>query len=120
MPGLAVCGAASGYYTSVGEPAIAANIAAARPDLLLVGMGCPKQEEFISRYRSELYAPLMIGVGGSLEVFSGLRARAPEIIRRCGMEWAYRSILDISRMKRLGVLPRFVLSVLRQPKGGPA
>jgi N-acetylglucosaminyldiphosphoundecaprenol N-acetyl-beta-D-mannosaminyltransferase len=120
LPGLKIAGIHSGYYTPAEESALVANIAAAKPDLLLVGMGCPKQEEFISNNREQLNAPLMIGVGGSLDVYAGVKPRAPEMIRRCGMEWAYRSILDISRLKRLGVLPGFVMTVLREARGGTA
>jgi N-acetylglucosaminyldiphosphoundecaprenol N-acetyl-beta-D-mannosaminyltransferase len=120
LPGLKICGTHSGYYSAAEESALVANIAGLKPDILLVGMGSPRQEEFIITHKEQLAVPLLIGVGGSLEVYSGEKPRAPELIRRSGMEWAYRSILDISRLKRLGVLPGFVMTVLREARGGAA
>jgi N-acetylglucosaminyldiphosphoundecaprenol N-acetyl-beta-D-mannosaminyltransferase len=114
LAGLRIAGVADGYFEAGAESQRSANIKAARPDLLLVGMGCPKQELFIANHRAEMGVPLLIGVGGALEVFAGLKPRAPRWIRQSGFEWAYRTLQDVSRLKRLGILPRFTFRVLAQ------
>jgi len=114
LPGLKIAGTASGYFEPHEEATIVANIAALKPDLLLVGMGCPKQERFIAEHRQELQTIIMVGVGGALEIFAGRRSRAPRWMRGTGLEWAYRSMQDVSRFKRLGLLPKFVFMVLQQ------
>lgn len=115
LPRLKVAGLRDGYFRKDAELEVIKEISTARPDVLLVGLGSPKQESFISRNRVELGVPLMIGVGGSLEVFAGRKRRAPGLLQKFGLEWAHRSILDVSRLKRLGVLPRFIWLVLFQP-----
>jgi N-acetylglucosaminyldiphosphoundecaprenol N-acetyl-beta-D-mannosaminyltransferase len=64
------------------ENSIAKLISREKPDLLLVGVGCPKQEEFIHRFRNKLGATVMIGVGGSFDILSGRICRAPAIFRK--------------------------------------
>jgi N-acetylglucosaminyldiphosphoundecaprenol N-acetyl-beta-D-mannosaminyltransferase len=112
LPGLRIAGARDGYFKQEEENEIVQEIGSSGSTLLLVGMGCPRQEEFIVRRRDELNTPLMVGVGGSFDVFSGNVRRAPAWAKRSGLEWAYRTTQDISRLKRIGVLPRFVLHVL--------
>lgn len=114
LPGLVVAGTACGFFADHEEDGIVANIAALEPDLLLVGMGCPKQERFIAEHRHRWQTSVMVGVGGALEIFAGRRTRAPRWMRGTGLEWAYRSMQDMSRFKRLGLLPRFILMVLQQ------
>ncbi len=118
MPGLKISGCHDGYFAREADGRIAALIAEARPSLLLAGMGFPRQEGFISRYRDELGAPILMGVGGALEVFAGDKRRAPALVQRAGLEWVYRTAIDINRLKRLGVLPRFIGLVLRESLGG--
>lgn len=83
------------------------------PDILLVAMGSPYQEDFIKRYQKALNIPVAIGVGGTLDVFSGNVKRAPEIVQKLKLEWAYRILLDPKRWGRALVLPKFVLEVLK-------
>jgi N-acetylglucosaminyldiphosphoundecaprenol N-acetyl-beta-D-mannosaminyltransferase len=80
--------------------------------LLLVGMGCPRQEGFIAMQRDTLGVPVMIGVGGALDVFAGVKKRAPQWVQRIGMEWAWRGLSEPSRLKRQLALPRFAALVL--------
>jgi N-acetylglucosaminyldiphosphoundecaprenol N-acetyl-beta-D-mannosaminyltransferase len=113
-PGLRVTGARDGYFQAGDETEIVKEIGLSNSTLLLVGMGCPRQEAFIAAHRAALNTPLMVGVGGALDVFSGRKQRAPRWAKRAGLEWAYRTFQDLSRLKRIGVLPRFVLHVLAQ------
>ena len=118
MPGLKIAGCHHGYFDPSEDGQVAALIAEAQPSFLLAGMGFPRQEGFISKYRDELGAPILMGVGGALEVFAGDKRRAPQLVQRAGLEWAYRTAIDLNRLKRLGVLPRFVGMVLRESMGG--
>ena len=110
-----ISGAHHGYFekNSEEESNIVKLISKEKPDLLLVGTGNPKQEEFIHRYKNELDATVMIGVGGCFDVLSGKISRAPIIFRRLGLEWFYRLLREPTRIKRQIVLPIFVFQVLK-------
>jgi N-acetylglucosaminyldiphosphoundecaprenol N-acetyl-beta-D-mannosaminyltransferase len=110
--GLVIAGERDGYFAADQDHNVAAEIAASQPGLLLVGMGSPRQDEFIVNNRAALSVPLMVGVGGSLEVFAGEKRRAPLWIQRSGMEWLYRSLQDFSRVRRLSALVRFAMLCL--------
>lgn len=82
------------------------------PKLVLVATGSPKQEEFIYDAKKVLKPCLMIGIGGSLDVWSGEIKRAPKIFQNLGLEWAYRTIKQPKRLKRIfPVLPLFLIKV---------
>lgn len=85
----------------------------ASPRLVLVALGSPKQEEFIKEARELLTRSVMIGVGGSFDVWSGEVKRAPDIYQKLGLEWLYRTIKEPQRFKRIfPTLPRFLLRVI--------
>jgi len=93
----------------------------AQPDILLAGLGTPKQEKWIKRYHQETEVPVSIGIGASFEFAAGIVKRAPLWIRRCGFEWLWRLIIEPHRLwKRYLVDDReFFLLVLRQRLKGP-
>lgn len=74
------------------------RIEAARPDILLVALGNPKQEKWLAMHRHRLKVPVCIGVGGTLDFLSGRVRRAPLWVQRCGMEWLFRTIQEPSRL----------------------
>jgi N-acetylglucosaminyldiphosphoundecaprenol N-acetyl-beta-D-mannosaminyltransferase len=74
------------------------RIARARPDILLVAMGNPKQEKWLAMHRDRLNVPVCIGVGGSIDFISGATKRAPHWMRSSGMEWAYRLAQEPKRL----------------------
>jgi N-acetylglucosaminyldiphosphoundecaprenol N-acetyl-beta-D-mannosaminyltransferase len=113
-PGLQVVGTGHGYLTGAELPAVLDRIRAAHPDLLLVGMGFPKQEYFIRDHRQDLGSSVAIGVGGSFDVISGRLRRSPVWIQRLRLEWLYRAFQDPARWRRLLVLPRFIGLVLTE------
>ena len=83
--------------------------------LILVALGSPKQEKFISKARNILPFGLMVGVGGSFDVWSGTVERAPEIYQKLGIEWLYRTVKQPERFKRIfPTLPLFVLRVIKE------
>lgn len=83
------------------------------PRFVLVALGSPRQEEFIKEAREMMPRSVMIGVGGSFDVWSGEVQRAPKIYQNLGIEWLYRTIKEPWRFKRIfPTLPRFLLRVL--------
>lgn len=85
------------------------------PKLVLVALGSPKQETFISKAKELLPETVFIGLGGSFDVWSGVVQRAPEIYQRMGLEWLYRTVKEPQRFKRIfPTLPLFILKVLKE------
>jgi N-acetylglucosaminyldiphosphoundecaprenol N-acetyl-beta-D-mannosaminyltransferase len=80
---------------------------------VLVAYGAPLQELWIARNLARLEAGVGIGVGGAFDYLSGTVARAPEWMRRAGLEWLYRLVRQPWRARRMAVLPLFALEVLR-------
>ncbi len=99
-PGLKIVGIVSPPYSSILEmdPAIAAQIREARPDILLVAFGNPKQEKWIGMFSKQLKVPVMIGIGGSLDFIAGERKRAPQWMQKVGMEWLFRLLQEPGRL----------------------
>ncbi len=82
---------------------------------LVVGMGVPRDQLFIQRFRDDLGGVrLAMGVGGSLDVLSGRVKRAPAWVRGMGLEWLYRLVSSPRRLGRQASLPRFALCVVGQ------
>ncbi|MBA3469257.1 MAG: WecB/TagA/CpsF family glycosyltransferase [Herpetosiphonaceae bacterium] len=101
FPGVVIAGTWAGSPASAAQPAIAAQIRAARPDIVLVAYGAPAQDLWIRRHGAALQIPLGIGVGGTFDDLAGIRPRAPRIIRRLGLEWGYRLLRHPSRWRRI-------------------
>lgn len=74
------------------------RVHAARPDILLVAFGNPKQEKWIWMHRKRLGVALAMGVGGSFDILVGDTRRAPRWIQQCGLEWAMRFVQEPSRL----------------------
>jgi N-acetylglucosaminyldiphosphoundecaprenol N-acetyl-beta-D-mannosaminyltransferase len=77
---------------------VLSQIAAAKPHILLVGLGAPKQEFFINEHIRPLGVPIAVGIGGSFEILSGTLERAPKWIQSGGFEWAYRLAKEPKRL----------------------
>ncbi|MFC5589126.1 WecB/TagA/CpsF family glycosyltransferase [Sporosarcina soli] len=108
-PDLIVAGTQDGYEKDTRK--VIETINQAKPDILFVAMGSPKQEQWIEKYRDELHPILYQGVGGSFDVLAGNVKRAPAIFQRFGAEWLYRLLKEPSRLKRQMNLPKFLLEV---------
>src|SRR5205085_1145978 len=89
-PGCEIAGFQHGYFKPDEEPAILDRIQAAKPDVLCVAFGIPKQEKWIARHKDSLSIPVSIGVGGTFDVLSGSVKRAPLWIQKLSLEWLYR------------------------------
>lgn len=116
IPGLNIVGVQDGFFKESAEPDIVKQINASGADFLCVALGFPKQEQFIRKNQSMLKACVAIGIGGSLDVWSGMLARAPEFYRKRGLEWLYRLLQEPARIKRTKILPGFLMRVMLQRK----
>jgi len=110
--GLNIVGIKDGYFKD--EEEVINDIKEKSPDILFVAMGSPKQEYWITRNMEKLNVPLLMGIGGSLDVISGNIKRAPKLMRNLGLEWLYRLIKEPWRYKRMAVLPVFLCKVLKE------
>jgi N-acetylglucosaminyldiphosphoundecaprenol N-acetyl-beta-D-mannosaminyltransferase len=99
-PRLTVAGCRDGYFSREEEPGVAAQIREAHPDLLFVAMPTPRKEYFLGRWGSELGVPFSMGVGGALDIIAGETRRAPRVLQRLGLEWAFRVAQEPRRLWR--------------------
>lgn len=98
----------NGYFDNDSE--IYNELNSKSPRLILVAMGSPRQEKFIYNGKRYLKPALMIGIGGSLDVWSGAIKRAPMIFQKLGLEWLYRTVTQPERFKRIfPTLPLFLI-----------
>ena len=99
------------------DASLVAQINAAAPDVIWVGLGTPKQERWMSEHRAALHAPVLVGVGAAFDLVSGRLAQAPPWMQRNGLEWLYRMKVEPRRLWRRYLLniPRFALALLRRP-----
>lgn len=109
-PGLCVCGVHDGYFREDGP--VADEIRAAGADVVFVCLGAPKQEKWMAANGDACGAKLLVGLGGSLDVFAGRVERAPAAWQRLGLEWLYRTIREPVRLKRVAKLPGFLCAAV--------
>jgi N-acetylglucosaminyldiphosphoundecaprenol N-acetyl-beta-D-mannosaminyltransferase len=113
-PGVAIAGTRDGYFAPAQSATIAASIAASGANVLLVGLGSPKQEYWLDDFLTATRCGVGIGVGGSFDVLAGTVPRAPHAWRRAGLEWLYRLIREPSRWRRQLALPQFACAATRE------
>lgn len=114
IPGLQLVLTVDGYRTPEEWPALGRQLQELRPDLVLVALGVPRQETWIH----DLPAPrrgLWMGVGGSFDVWAGVKKRAPGWMGTLQVEWLYRLMQEPTRWRRMLALPAFARRVLRDP-----
>jgi N-acetylglucosaminyldiphosphoundecaprenol N-acetyl-beta-D-mannosaminyltransferase len=111
-PNCAIVGTWHGYFAPEVEPAVIDAIRKARPDVVFVAFGIPKQEKWIAKHRDDIAAPVMVGVGGSFDVLSGRVKRAPVWVQRLNAEWLYRLAQNPPKLGKVMTLPRFALMVM--------
>jgi N-acetylglucosaminyldiphosphoundecaprenol N-acetyl-beta-D-mannosaminyltransferase len=119
-PRLHIAGCFAGTPHPRHEPFLRQLIAAARPDVLLVAYGHPRQDLWIARNQPVLRVPLAMGVGGVYDYLSGRVPLAPAWVRRIGLEWLYRLARQPRRWRRILVaVPLFMWAVVRRGRRGP-
>ncbi len=112
FPGLDICGTHDGYFSD--DAPIISGISDKKPDLLFVCLGAPKQELWMRENAKRLDIGLMVGLGGSLDVFAGTAQRAPEGWQRLGLEWLYRLLKEPKRIGRMIRLPLILILACRE------
>ena len=103
-----------GYFKKEDENDIIDSINELSPDILLVGLGSPKQEKWIYKNKDRLNVKVSIGVGGTFDVMANRVKRAPKFFRDNGLEWFYRLCKQPSRFFRMLNIPKFILLVLKE------
>lgn len=107
LPGLKVAGTENGYISSQEEQALCDRLQQLQPAVILVGLGVPRQEFWIAQHRHLCPEAIWIGVGGSFDIWSGTKLRAPGWLRDNNLEWSYRLYKEPWRWRRMLVLPQF-------------
>ena len=97
-PALNVAGAQHGYFSGDQEEAILADILKTAPDFLWVGLGTPKQQEWIARHRARLGSMVVCAVGFAFDVNAGLKKDAPPTLQRLGLTWLFRMCTEPRRL----------------------
>lgn len=97
-PNAIICGYENGYIEN--KQAIFNKIETLHPDVVLVALGIPQQELLIYNNLDKFDKGIFVGVGGSFDVLSGTKKRAPKIFRKLYLEWLYRIIREPKRLKR--------------------
>jgi len=113
FPKLKVAGFHNGFFDLNNCNDIIEDIKACEPWAIFVAMGSPRQEIFIKKVMDNLNTHIFMGVGGVFDIFAGELKRAPKWMLSLGLEWLYRVIKEPFRIKRLIVIPKFLILVLR-------
>lgn len=97
----------AGYYsppfrtlTEAEDRRVVERINQSRPDIVWVGLGCPKQERWMYEHRDSLQSPVMVGVGQAFNIVAGTLKQAPRWMRERGLEWLFRLLLEPGRLWR--------------------
>lgn len=123
VPGLAVVGTESPPFRPLDPGEVAAlreRVRASGAHLVWIGLGTPKQELFMAEHAPHWPGTVAMGVGAAFDVNTGKVARAPRLLQRAGLEWAYRLAREPRRLWRryATIVPRFILLVLSEARTG--
>jgi N-acetylglucosaminyldiphosphoundecaprenol N-acetyl-beta-D-mannosaminyltransferase len=118
LPRLNIVGIEDGYIDTAGQARLRAQLQQNQPKIILVALGVPRQELWIRDNFHLCPGAIWVGVGGSFDVWSGVKARAPQIFRSLNLEWMYRIAQEPSRWQRALALPQFAaLALIERIKG---
>ena len=115
-PDIDICGVENGYFGD-DDSKIIESINSKEPDVVFVCLGAPKQEKWIDKNKSTLKTKVLMGIGGSLDVFAGEAKRAPKFFIKLNIEWLYRLLKNPSRIGRMMALPKFGFAVIKSKRG---
>jgi len=119
VPGLAIAGTQHGYLSSDEQAEFLQTLKDLQPRLILVGLGVPRQELWITQHRHICPNSIWIGIGGSLDIWAGTKTRAPKWMRENNLEWLYRLYQEPERWRRMLALPQFAFRALGSVFGLP-
>ncbi|GAB4152870.1 MAG: WecB/TagA/CpsF family glycosyltransferase [Cyanobacteria bacterium J069] len=106
-PGIAIAGVQHGYIAPEEQAPLLETLKQLQPRIILVGLGVPRQEFWIAQHRHLCPYAVWIGVGGSFDIWSGKKERAPGWLRNNNLEWVYRLYQEPWRWRRMLALPQF-------------
>ncbi|MBD2250447.1 WecB/TagA/CpsF family glycosyltransferase [Nostoc parmelioides] len=109
IPSLNIVGTHSGYHSAQEEQQLQQTLAQLQPQVILVGLGVPRQELWIAQNRHLCPQAIWIGVGGSFDIWSGSKDRAPAWLANNNLEWLYRLYKEPWRWRRMLALPQFAV-----------
>lgn len=107
FPGLKIAGFQHGYLNQDEVVSLLQTLTQLQPEIVLVGLGVPRQEFWINQHRDCCPNAVWIGVGGSFDIWAGTKIRAPRWLRDNNLEWMYRLYQEPHRWRRMLALPRF-------------
>ncbi len=111
FPGVNIVGIHHGYFR---DEEVLPILEKVKPDILLAGMGFPRQEFWLSEHLASLGIPVGIGVGGSFDVLAGRLKRAPAWMIRFNLEWLFRFFQQPTRFRRMLKIPYFIGLIYRE------
>ncbi|MBP0001829.1 MAG: WecB/TagA/CpsF family glycosyltransferase [Cyanobacteria bacterium SID2] len=111
-PELNIVGVQHGYLSEIDRAEFARELQQKQPDVILVGLGVPRQEIWIVENRNLCPNAIWLGVGGSFDIWAGIKTRAPAWMGNNHLEWAYRLYQEPWRWRRMLALPKFALKAL--------
>lgn len=114
VPGLKIAGTQHGYLSPAEAEKLQQTLTQLQPQLIFVGLGVPRQELWIAQHRSLCPRATWIGVGGSFDIWAGVKSRAPAWLADNHLEWLYRLYQEPWRWRRMLALPKFTLKALRR------
>lgn len=103
-----------GYLSDEEQAQWRSRLQQEQPQIIFVGLGVPRQEMWISQHRHLCPNSIWIGVGGSFDIWSGSKTRAPSWLRENNLEWSYRLYQEPHRWRRMLALPKFLMLSLRK------
>ena len=112
FPALPVVGVHNGYFEKYGDEnkAVLRQIEESGAEILFVCFGAPAQEKWIDENREKLpHVRLLMGLGGSLDIYAGMVKRAPNLFIRAKLEWFYRLLQEPKRLRRMMKIPKYIL-----------
>jgi len=106
-PGLKIVGTRNGYFDESEEQEIIKDINNTEAQIILIGVSSPKRELFMVRNKEKLNAPLIIGVGGMIDILGGKTTEGPDWMLNCGLMWCYRLVLEPKRLWKRYTITNF-------------
>ncbi len=113
--GLNLIGYLNGFEDVKDREKASAFILSKKPDAVIVGMGAPRQEIFVSRFLADSDVPLILCVGNFMAFFLGFVKRAPDFLRNSGFEWAFRLLVEPKKLwkRYLFGIPVFIFRIIK-------
>jgi N-acetylglucosaminyldiphosphoundecaprenol N-acetyl-beta-D-mannosaminyltransferase len=111
-PGINIIGTYSGYHSDAEAEQLTQTLSQLQPQVILVGLGVPRQELWIAQNRHLCPNAIWVGVGGSFDIWSGIKTRAPNWLGDNNLEWLYRLYQEPWRWRRMLALPKFAIKAV--------